>query len=170
MGKKVVETKVTQKYTSANTSINRKRPAIYGMVSDKISDTDQVIDYGCGKYFDDYDLPSNYFGYDPFNRNDETVLNNKYDIALCSNVINVIMEKEVRTELLHILKNIANKVFITIYEGSGDGNGRVTMPDCYQVNMKKKDYFAEIAEVFGIDNVKYTHGYFECWSGEGVVV
>ena len=71
-----------QKYTSANTSINKEPPAIYKLVSNKIKETDQVIDYGCGKYFDDYNLPNNYFGYDPYNRDDKSVLGKKYDIAL----------------------------------------------------------------------------------------
>lgn len=150
-----------QKYTSANTSINKEPPAIYKLVSNKIKETDQVIDYGCGKYFDDYNLPNNYFGYDPYNRDDKSVLGKKYDIALCSNVLNVIMEKECRMELLHNLKEIADKVYITVYEGSGSRTGKVTMPDCYQLNRKRRDYFEEIKEVFG-DNVKYTHGYFEC--------
>lgn len=152
-----------QRYTSADTSINsNKKPAIYSLVSNKIKETDQVIDYGCGKYFDNYDLPENFTGYDPYNRDDRTALNRKYDIALCSNVLNVIMEKEARTELLKTLKEIANKVFITVYEGNGDGIGKQTKNDCYQLNRKKKAYLPELIEVFGNGNVKYMKGYFEC--------
>ena len=62
-----------QKFTSANTSINStKLPRIYRLVSNKIGDNDKVIDYGCGKYFDNYNLPDNYSGYDPYNRNDNS--------------------------------------------------------------------------------------------------
>ena len=79
-----------QKYDSRETSINKRKPAIYNKIENKINETDQVIDYGCGKYFDEYNLPENFFGYDPYNRPDESVLNKEYDIALCSNVLNVI--------------------------------------------------------------------------------
>lgn len=151
-----------QQYTSANTSINKEPPAIYKLVADRIKETDRVIDYGCGKFFDDYHLPNNFFGYDPYNRPDEEVLEHSYDIALCSNVMNVIMEKEVRIELLEILKELAPVVFITVYEKDGDGIGKVSKPDCYQLNRKKRDYLREIVFVFGEENVKYRKGYFEC--------
>jgi len=121
-----------------------------------------VIDYGCGKFFDKYGLPGNYAGYDPYNRDDKSVLERKYDVALCSNVLNVIMEPECRRELLNTLRNLADKVYITVYEGNGSGIGKPTKSGCYQCNRKKGDYFPEIAEVFGADNVKLTHGYYEC--------
>ena len=151
-----------QQYTSADTSINKKLPAIYSLVKDEINKTDQVIDYGCGRYFDHYNLPKNFFGYDPYNRPDEKILDHHFDIALCSNVMNVIMEKEVRIELLQILKELAPVVFITVYEKDGDGIGKVSKPNCYQLNRKKRDYFDEISEVFGNENVEYKHGYFKC--------
>lgn len=152
-----------QKYTSADTSINSKKiPAIYNLVSSKIKPTDQVIDYGCGKYFDNYNLPENFVGYDPYNRDIKEVLNRKYDVALCSNVLNVIMEDEIRSDLLRTLKAIATKVFITIYEGDGDGIGKPTKEDCFQLNRKKRSYLPELISMFGDGNVKYTKGYFEC--------
>lgn len=154
--------KKEQKYTSADTSINKDRPAIYRLISDRIKADDLVIDYGCGKYFDDYELPDNYFGYDPFNRDNKELLNRKYDVALCSNVLNVIMEEEIRDELLHTLKEIADKVYITVYEGDGEGIGRQTKKDCFQLNRKRKAYLPELVRVFGKDNVRYKKGCFEC--------
>ena len=153
-----------QKYTSANTSINStKLPAIYKMVAPTIKDTETVIDYGCGKYFDSYHLQENFNGYDPYNRPDAEMLTRKYDIALCSNVLNVIMEREQRIDLLNKLKDLAKKTFITIYEGNGSGNGKVTKDDCYQLNRKRGDYIPELVEVFGAGNVRYHRkGYFEC--------
>lgn len=151
-----------QKYTSANTSVNKNLPAIYRLVAGKIKDGDCVIDYGCGKFFDDYNLPDNFYGYDPYNRPDETVLNRKFDIALCSNVLNVIMEKEIRIELLEILKELAPVVYITVYEKNGDGIGKVSKDDCFQLNRKWRDYLPEIISVFGEGNVKYKNGCFEC--------
>ena len=153
-----------QKYTSANTSINStKLPAIYKMIADRISESDQVIDYGCGKYFDNYDLPENFHGYDPYNRPDTEALDRDYNVALCSNVLNVIMEREQRIDLLKKLKELANKVFITVYEGNGSGVGKVSKNDCYQLNKKRGDYIPELVEVFGKGNVRYVRkGYFEC--------
>lgn len=154
----------TQKYTSANTSINSsKLPRIYGLVMDKIGTDESVIDYGCGKYFDNYNLGVNYHGYDPYNRPDEEVLNHKYDVALCSNVLNVIAERENRLGVLEALRNLATKVFITVYEGDRSGVSRETKADCFQLNKKLCDYIPEIVEVFGKGNVKYNRkGYFEC--------
>lgn len=153
-----------QKYTSANTSINSKKlPAIYKMVMDKILPEEKVIDYGCGKYFDNYNLPKNFFGYDPYNRPENEILNSHYDIALCSNVLNVIMEKEQRLEVLKSLRKLADKIYITVYEGDKSGNGKVSKNDCYQLNKRKEDYIPELFEVF--ENVKYNRkGYFECAS------
>lgn len=155
---------MAQKYTSANTSINStKMPRIYSLVSDRISDNDIVIDYGCGKYFDNYNLDSRFFGYDPYNRPDERVLNSEYNIALCSNVLNVIMEREQRIDLLKKLKNLAKKTFITVYEGDKSGVGKVSKNDCYQLNRKVSDYNPELVEVFGCGNVKWNRkGYWEC--------
>lgn len=153
-----------QKYTSADTSINsKKKPAIYRMIKNRVDENTQVLDYGCGKYFDNYELSDNYSGYDPYNRDDKSVLDKKYDVVLCSNVLNVIMELEQRIDLLNTLKGLADKVFITVYEGNGSGKGKVTKKDCYQLNRKRGDYIPELVSVFGKGNVVYNRkGYFEC--------
>ena len=153
-----------QRYTSANTSINSKKlPRIYNLVSERINGNQTVIDYGCGKYFDNYNLPDNYVGYDPYNKPNDELLNKKYDIALCSNVLNVIMEKDVRSSLLRKLKDLASTVFITVYEGDKSGNGKISKNDCYQLNRKRCDYIPELVDVFGYGNVKWNRkGYFEC--------
>ena len=155
-----------QKYTSANTSINStKLPRIYKLISTRINNDVKVIDYGCGKFFDNYNLPDNYVGYDPYNRPDDEVLKAKYDVALCSNVLNVIMEPEIRTSLLNELKDLARTVFITVYEGDKSGEGKVSKEDCFQLNRKRKDYIPELVNVFGSENVIWNRkGYFECIS------
>ena len=155
---------MSQKYTSANTSINSKKlPAIYKMVSNRISDEQKVLDYGCGKYFDNYCLGNNYYGYDPYNRPQTELLNSQYDVVLCSNVLNVVMELEQRLNILQMLKKLGKKVFITVYEGNATGIGKVTKNDCYQLNRKRGDYIPELVSVFGNGNVKYNRkGYFEC--------
>ena len=155
--------KVKQQYTSANTSINSKKlPRIYSLIH--VNENETVIDYGCGKFFDSYNLGDNFFGYDPFNRDDKEVLNRKYDVAFCSNVLNVIAEHDVRIEVLETLKKLANRVYISIYEGDGTGNSRVTKEDCFQMNWNKGRYLPELEEVFGLKNIKLTKGCFECVS------
>lgn len=141
-----------QKYTSADTSINsKKRPAIYG----KVNYTDgTVIDYGCGKHFDEYGLPANVRGYDPYNRPDGDALNGHYDKAFCSNVLNVIAEKEVRNDILKTMKALADVVYITVYEGDGTGKGKPTKKDCYQLNRKTREYLDEVREVFQTVSIK----------------
>ena len=155
---------MSQTYTSANTSVNKgKLPRIYGLVY--LDPEQSVIDYGCGKYFDSYQLGDNIVGYDPYNRNNPELLNRNYDIALCSNVLNVIMEREERIKILETLRDLANTTFITVYEGDKSRHGRVTKKDCYQLNWLRSDYIPELVEVFGFGNVKYNRkGYFECWS------
>lgn len=150
-----------QMYTSADTSINSKKlPAIYGIV--KIKENETAIDYGCGKFFDNYNLPQNICGYDPYNRVDLSVLERRYDKVLCSNVLNVIKEYEVRQELLETLKSLGRTVYITVYEGNGTGIGRVTKKNCYQLNRKRGDYIPELVSIFGEGNVTFKKGCFEC--------
>lgn len=150
-----------QEYTSKDTSINKsKLPAIFKLVNFQPNTIN--LDYGGGKF----DNASEYLAeqdvlnliYDPFNRSTEhnnnvisEIRNNGgADTATCSNVLNVIKEREVR---LNILKNISKLVkpggvvYITVYEGSGDGNEGATKSG-YQLNRKTKDYLDEISEIF----------------------
>lgn len=153
-----------QKFTSADTSINSKKlPRIYSLVN--IGENETVIDYGCGKFFDSYNLGSNFFGYDPFNRDDKEVLNKKYDVAFCSNVLNVIAEKDIRLEVLRTLRSLADRIYITVYEGNKSGEGKVTKKDCFQLNWRRDNFIPELVEVFGTNNVKFTKGCFECVGG-----
>ena len=155
---------MNQKYSSANTSINSTRkPKIYNLVS--IPQNANVIDYGCGKYFDNYEFDFNCVGYDPYNRPEEDVLNRSYEYAICSNVLNVIAEIENRIDVLEKLKNLAPTVYITVYEGNKTGKGIMSKADCYQLNRRSCDYIPEIVHVFGYGNVKWNRkGYFECRS------
>lgn len=143
-----------QKYTSADTSINStKLPAIYKKIDITAG---EILDYGCGKFFDSYNLPANVHGYDKYNRPQENELNRKYDTVLCSNVLNVIAEKEVRQEVLRTLKSLGKTVCITVYEGNRSGIGAETKADCYQLNRPLKGYLQEVSEVF--ENVTIKNG------------
>lgn len=158
-----------QKYTSANTSINStKLPKIYSLATDVIKGK-SVIDYGCGKYFDNYigKVDADLHGYDPYNRNDESVLRREYDVALCSNVLNVIDSAEARIAVLRTLKSLAPVVLITVYEGNRSGKGKVTKEDCFQLNRSRGTYIPELVAVFGKGNVTFKHGYFECRRAAG---
>lgn len=150
-----------QEFTSERTSINStKLPAIYSLVN--FPKGSVVIDFGGGKF----DIGTEYleeqgcegYIYDPYNRSSQhnrSVLkalrsHGGADIALCSNVLNVIKEPEAR---IQVLKNIAKitkpsgKVYITVYEGSGKGNEGATKSG-YQLNRKTADYLEEIQSVF----------------------
>lgn len=150
-----------QEFTSERTSINStKLPAIYSLVN--FPKGSVVIDFGGGKF----DIGTEYleeqgcegYIYDPYNRSSQhnrSVLkalrsHGGADIALCSNVLNVIKEPEAR---IQVLKNIAKitkpggKVYITVYEGSGKGNEGATKSG-YQLNRKTADYLEEIQSIF----------------------
>lgn len=153
-----------QNYTSANTSINStKLPRLYTLAEDTIKGK-KVIDYGCGKFFDSYldKVDADLYGYDPYNRNDESVLADDYDVAICSNVLNVIDDFAARAEVLGMLRSLAPTVLISVYEGNRSGIGKATKKDCYQLNRSCGDYIPELVAVFGKGNVTFKRGYFEC--------
>lgn len=153
-----------QFYTSANTSINKSRmPRVYSIAADLIRG--KVIDYGCGRYFDNYDFsrfPATITGYDKFNRPDAAALAARYDLAVCSNVLNVIAEEEIRAAVLADLMALAPVAVITVYEGNRSGEGAATMDDCYQLNRRARDYMPELEKVYGPGNVTLQYGYFVC--------
>lgn len=151
-----------QKYKSARTSVcnNGKLPRIYSLVD--ITSTGDTIDYGCGGYFENYNLPSNVVGFDPFNKPEYDLLKRHYDTALCNNVLNVIAEREVRIEALENMRFLADVVYLYMYQGNGSGVGAVipTRRDQYQLNRKPKEYLEEICEVFR--NVEYKNELYIC--------
>jgi len=150
---------VAQEYTSADTSINSsKMPRIYSLVD--VSKTGSTIDFGCGRYFDLYDLPENVVGHDPYNLPRPWLLLNHYDTALCSNVLNVIAEEEARHDVLETLASLADTVYITVYDGDGSADGRQTKKDCYQLNRKVRQYLPELQQVFS--EVTLRNGLFTC--------
>lgn len=154
-----------QEFSSAATSINStKLPAIYSMVNFHAGDV--VVDFGGGKfdnavnYLKDKDVTL--LVYDPYNRSAEhnkEVLrilkeNGGADAAVNSNVLNVIKEPEAREAVLRNIKKITKSgapVYITVYEGKGDGAEGPTKSG-YQLNRKTADYTDEIGKVFS--NVK----------------
>lgn len=150
-----------QEYTSKNTSINStKLPKIFSLVLFNSGTTN--IDYGGGKFDNatEYLASQNVdnYIYDPYNRTEEhneeviEIIKAKggADSATCSNVLNVIKEPEVRRNVLENMKELVKpmgNIYITVYEGSRDGNEHPTKSG-YQLNRKTEDYLEEIREIF----------------------
>lgn len=150
-----------QEFDSAATSINSsKLPAIYKMVN--FNEGDVVIDFGGGKFDNavEYikDKGATLVVYDPYNRSaehNEQVLatleeNGGADAAVNSNVLNVIKEPEARQAVLQNIKKLLKPgapVYITVYEGRGDGVEGPTKSG-YQLNRKTEGYLDEVREVF----------------------
>lgn len=130
-----------QRFTSRQTSINsRKAPAVYSMPKAvDVMTGKTVVDIGGGR-FDTAQEAARVYGatvsiYDPFNRTPEhnaAVLAGSYDVAVISNVLNVIDSR-------------AAALLITVYEGDGSGTGRQTAADSWQENRRTADYMDEIA-------------------------
>lgn len=153
-----------QEYSSADTSINSgKLPAVFNMINFKSGSIN--LDYGGGKFdnaaaylAEKYDATN--LVYDPYNRtakhNSEVIkeirANDGADTATCSNVLNVIQEESARIKVLENIKKLvkpSGEVYITVYEGNGSGQGKVTQNNkSYQLNKKTADYLEEIQSVF----------------------
>lgn len=156
-----------QEFDSADTSINStKLPAIYKMIS--IPKGSVGIDFGGGKWDNAIehirDLGATLCVYDPYNRskayNKETLktlrANGGADWAVTSNVLNVIKEPSARKAVLENISKITKSgapIYITVYEGRGDGKEGVTKSG-YQLNRRTADYLDEIREVFPDANRK----------------
>lgn len=153
--------RISQEFTSENTSINStKVPALFHMVHFQSGTVN--VDVGGGKFDSAADYLSQYdvinLVYDPYNRTDdhnrEVISTLKAaggaDTGTCSNVLNVIKEPEAR---LAVLRNLARmvkpggKVYITVYEGRGDGKEGPTKSG-YQLHRKTNDYLEEVQQIF----------------------
>lgn len=134
---------VHQSYSSKNTSVNSKKlPAVYNKIKWRSFSGQTVLDIGAGKYTQHIKDFLSYWGihyvpFDPYNCSAE---DNLYascvhpDVVICSNVFNVIKEKEVIYDLYSMIASFNVPFFITIYEGDKSWVGRETKKDCYQRN------------------------------------
>ena len=148
---------MNQKYSSKNTSINHRLPAVYGKLAKAGIALTNALDYGCGRYFDGYNL-ANVVGYDPFNyvRPENVAPGKHYSEGVLSNVLNVIEEEGVRSEILSTLATLCDTVYITVYTGNNSGVGAPSGEDSYQLNRPLKGYVEEVARHFS--NVKVKRG------------
>ena len=159
-----------QKYSSAKTAINGKQgklPAIFKMV--KFPSSSLVLDYGGGTieseqvanaYLSQFDCED--VVYDPYNKSSaeqsEAIKkirqNGGADIAVCSNVLNVIAEESARIALLKNIKKLTKSgapVYFTVYEGSKEQQSRgarMTKEDQYQNFRGTSTYLEEVQSVF----------------------
>jgi len=120
-----------------------------------------VLDFGGGR-FDTFtevlaDLGVRNFVYDPYNRSAEhnqavaSLLEvSPADIGICSNVLNVIKEPEIRQHALREIRDMVrpgSPVFITVNEGDRSSRGRKTSRG-WQSNRPTKNYLREVRKVF----------------------
>lgn len=144
-----------QKYSSANTSIN-KLGRLYKIVGEQIStkDVPTILDFGAGKYRKGtkYLIEKGFSveSYEPSLGDSSPT--GKYIAILLSNVLNVIAEDDVIINILKqckaMLANENSAILITVYEGDKTGKGKQSKDDCYQRNMKTKDYIELLSKVF----------------------
>ena len=162
-----------QKYSSAGTSINvSKLPATFGKL-DRLGVVKKgmvIADLGGGRYDNAIEWAkekgATLYVIDRFNRPEQ--YNNKNiktikasggaDLVTINNVLNVIMEKDIRKEVLKeadaYLKSNGT-VYILIYEGSGSGEGKETQKgQSWQNNKKTREYLDEVKEVFPNASIK----------------
>lgn len=158
-----VEKEEAQTITSASTSINSaKAPAVYGMpAAVELMRGRSVIDVGGGRYDTGVEAAKAYGArvavYDPYNRTPEhnaVVLGRGYDVAVVSNVLNVINSPAARRDVLTLAAAHAGVVLVTVYEGDGSGVGRQTGADAWQENRKTAGYMVEISAALPGYNVK----------------
>jgi 2-polyprenyl-3-methyl-5-hydroxy-6-metoxy-1,4-benzoquinol methylase len=162
-----------QRYPSNGTSI-KQVPAILRLIDKQAEFPElfwarnrRVLDYGGGKYDELTNLLAERgvtsMVYDPFNRSEDhnklvwkTFLHRRADIALCSNVLNVIKEPEVRREVLRDIKRMtkpSGMVFFTVYEGDKSSRGRKTTKG-WQANRPTRNYLREIRKEFASVQIK----------------
>lgn len=154
---------MTQTITSAKTSL-KQVPAIFRLINEVMKRpevfwayNDDVLDVGGGKY----DLLTDKLAeigarnhvLDPFNRSEEhnqgvvrLLSARPADIALCSNVLNVIREPSARDDVHRTIKRLTKPdgmVFFTVYEGNRSSRGRRTSKG-WQANRPTKNYAREL--------------------------
>lgn len=159
-----------QEFKSNKTAGNGKQgrlPAVFKKAN--IPERALVLDYGGGTseseavaqaYLDQFDAREMLF--DPFNQTaehnrnvvKELRSNGGADVAICSNVLNVIKEQEVRLDLLNKIKKLLKSgatAYISVYEGADKdrGVGKVTQNgESFQNNLKLESYLEEVQSVF----------------------
>jgi hypothetical protein len=153
-----------QPITSADTSINSsKLPAAFTQLNKEgaFKKGSVNIDIGGGRFDNADELlqksDATNLVYDPFNRTKahnanvvDAVSGGNADTATINNVLNVIDGEANQLKVLKQAKDAVKKdgkVFISVYQGKGDGVGKATSKG-FQKNKKTKDYLELVKKVF----------------------
>jgi hypothetical protein len=153
-----------QAITSADTSINSsKLPAAFTQLNKEgvFKKGSVNIDIGGGRFNNADELlqksDATNLVYDPFNRtkaHNANVVNavsgGNADTATINNVLNVIEDEANQLKVLKQAKDAVRKdgeVFISVYQGKGDGIGKATSKG-FQQNKKAADYLDLVKKVF----------------------
>lgn len=170
-----------QEFDSADTSINSgKLPTVYSKL--EFANGCTVLNYGGGKFNNTIEFGNaNGFTdliFDPFNRTVKwnaavvkSISEKGVDLAILSNVLNVIKEVDVRGFVLSVLANTLDEnkpLFITVYEGDRTGYGRQTSRSAWQENRKLKEYLAEVQKHF--THVKTRYNTIVAWNGNSTAI
>lgn len=170
-----------QEFDSADTSINcGKLPTVYNKIEFPTGCT--ALNYGGGRFDNtiEFGLANGFTDliFDPFNRTTnwnaeivKTIDTNGVDLAILSNVLNVIKEANVRGFILEVLASTLNDdkpLFITVYEGDRTGNGRQTSKSAWQENRKLKEYTTEVQKHF--THVKTRYNTIVAWNGNSTAI
>ena len=162
----------TQAITSADTSINSsKLPAAFTQLNKEgaFKKGSVNIDIGGGRFNNADELlqksDATNLVYDPFNRTKahnanvvDAVSGGNADTATINNVLNVIDGEANQLKVLNQAKDAVKKdgeVFISVYQGKGDGIGKTTSKG-FQQNKKAADYLDLVKKVF--PNAKLKNG------------
>lgn len=159
---------IEQEFTSENTSINSiKMPKTIKKIEPILSIGQKWADIGGGK-FDNLKEHLKTFGadlfiYDPFNRSQEhnteivkQISNSQCDGVMVNNVLNVILEKENRKQVIEqafdCLKS-GGTAYFKIYEGNRSGIEQKSTNKSSSAQLNQPTYFfvEEIQAVFGND-------------------
>lgn len=152
-----------QTYTSANTSINKKKlPATFTSNHFDTQSGEINLDLGGGKFDNGTEyLKSNNITnliVDPFNRsanfnnrNLAIAKENGVHSVTVNNVLNVIAEPDVRKSVIKTARSFlktGKKAFFLIHSGKKNGIGRETLKNSWQENRKASSYIPEISPYF----------------------
>jgi len=143
-----------QQVTSAKTCRNQKAAGARFLT--EIFDMPlRVLDFGGGKYSEAQEYLQSVGAtcevYDPYNRTKEEnikALNQKYDVMMCNNVLNVLTD-DILLDVVFDMQKIAKMceityILVTVYERDKTGVGCYTGKNSYQRNEKTTDYIDKL--------------------------